>query len=736
MKQKHKDNLVMRMISRGGWRNLSLIVVSALLLELVSALQYYYAHGLLEEETEERVLTVLNYKAYSLRQVLNSTEQMMRDHLWDVEHNLHKPDSLYSVLTRIVRANDDDKIVGGFLCFVPNYYPEKGRLFEPYVYEEGGRLVKEQLGGKNGHDYTEHPAYQRIQRELKPLWSDPYEYKNASGVMSLTTYSFPLLNKKGELIAICGLDISLEWLGDTLNATRYNPSSFDLFLTRTGKLVGGPPEKRVSVERRNKVISLINDSTIEREPTFNERVSVIEFYDREIKDKGYIYTLRMEAAPHWTLALVGYDKEVYGQLDALRIYISLLMLVGFFLLGFIVHRSYRNIYRLHQADMKQERIGSELHIAQQIQQSMLPKVFPPFPERNDVDIYGMLLPAREVGGDLFDFFIRDEKLFFCIGDVSGKGVPSAMVMAQVLSLFRSLMSRGNNPAHIMVSLNEVFCHHNESNMFITFFVGVLDLPTGRLRYCNAGHDRPIIVGQDSLDVNPHLPLGVFDDVKYETQETQLENGTTLFLYTDGLTEAMNKQHEMFRLERVMETLVEKESCQALVEHMQETVNTFVQGAEQSDDMTMLAIRYHRPENVYILDESIVLKSDLKEIRDLNNFIKKVGAALLLDEKMTRKIRLAVEEAVVNVMEYAYPEGKKGDVIVAAKADSNRLKIIITDQGKPFDPTQKEKADVSLTAEERPIGGLGLLLVRELMDSINYEREGNSNVLTLRINYNK
>lgn len=736
MRQKYKDNLVMRMISRGGWRNLSLIVVSALLLELVSALQYYYAHGLLEEETEERVLTVLNYKAYSLRQVLNSTEQMMRDHLWDVERNLQSPDSLYNVLTRIVRANEDDKIVGGFLCFVPYYYPEKGRLFEPYVYEENGRLIKEQLGGKNGHDYTQHPAYQRIQRELKPLWSDPYEYKNASGVMSLTTYSFPLLNKNGELIAVCGLDLSLEWLGDTLNATRYNPSSFDLFLTRTGKLVGGPPEKRVSVERRNKVVSLINDSTIEREPTFNEYVSVIEFYDREIKDKGYIYTLRMEAAPHWTLALVGYDKEVYGQLDALRIYISLLMLVGFFLLGFIVHRSYRNMYRLHQADMKQERIGSELHIAQQIQQSMLPKVFPPFPERNDIDIYGMLLPAREVGGDLFDFFIRDEKLFFCIGDVSGKGVPSAMVMAQVLSLFRSLMSRGNNPAHIMVSLNEVFCHHNESNMFITFFVGVLDLPTGRLRYCNAGHDRPIIVGQDSLDVNPHLPLGVFDDVKYETQETQLEDGTTLFLYTDGLTEAMNKQHEMFRLKRVMETLVEKESCQMLVEHMQETVKTFVQGAEQSDDMTMLAIRYHRPENVYILDESIVLKSDLKEIRDLNNFIKKVGAALLLDEKMTRKIRLAVEEAVVNVMEYAYPEGKKGDVTVAAKADSNRLKIIITDQGKPFDPTQKEKADVSLTAEERPIGGLGLLLVRELMDSINYEREGNSNVLTLRINYNK
>jgi hypothetical protein len=152
------------MISRGGWRNLSLIVVSALLLELVSALQYYYAHGLLEEETEERVLTVLNFKAYSLRQVLNSTEQVMRDHLWDVEHNLHSPDSLYSVLTRIVRANDDDKIVGGFLCFVPNYYPEKGRLFEPYVYEKEGRLVKEQLGGKDGLDTNSNPHLARVLR--------------------------------------------------------------------------------------------------------------------------------------------------------------------------------------------------------------------------------------------------------------------------------------------------------------------------------------------------------------------------------------------------------------------------------------------------------------------------------------------------------------------------------------------------------------------------------------------
>jgi sigma-B regulation protein RsbU (phosphoserine phosphatase) len=289
----------------------------------------------------------------------------------------------------------------------------------------------------------------------------------------------------------------------------------------------------------------------------------------------------------------------------------------------------------------------------------------------------------------------------------------------------------------MMRLNEALTEQNDQNMFVTLFLGVLDLTTGKLNYCNAGHNAPIL-HQRFMDVKHNLPLGVQRDFAYEAQQIQMHYNDALFLYTDGLTEAENGKHEQYGEQQMLDKIIALVDSRPreVVEQMYADVKRFVDGAQQSDDLTMLAIRYHRPENAYILDESIVLNSDLKEIRDLNNFIKKVCGALSLDEKMTRKIRLAVEEAVVNVMEYAYLEGKKGDVIVAAKADSNRLKIIITDQGKPFDPTQKEKADVSLTAEERPIGGLGLLLVRELMDSINYEREGNSNVLTLRINYNK
>jgi hypothetical protein len=588
MKQKKEKPFIKRLGLKGGWRSLVAIVMALVLLELVSALQYYYTHHLLENELEERVLTSLNVKTFTLNATLRSAEQALEDHLWDVERCLPQPDSLYNAMKRLVVVND--KVVGAFLAFTPDYYPTMGRLFEPYVHEHDGTIIMEQIGGKDNHDYTTHPAFQRMLKERKAFWSDPYEYKDASGVHSLTTYSYPLKDSRDSLIAIYGLDVSLEWLGDTLNARHRMPSSFDLFLTESGLLVGGPSEKLVSKRRVERVVALLNDSTAERLATVNEQVRCIEFYDEDQKDKGYIYYMSKTTEPHWQVALVCYDREVYGRLESMRLYVALLMLVGFMLIGFIVHRTILNIIRMQRADMEQERISGELAIAKDIQQTMLPSKFPPYPERTDIDIYGLLVPAREVGGDLFDFFIHDEKLFFSIGDVSGKGVPSALVMAQAHSLFRIVTAKNDDPGIIMQSLNKVLCQNNKKNMFITFFVGVLDLQTGRLCYCNAGHDCPVLVGHGALDARPHLPLGVFDDVVYQSQEIVLPAETTLFLYTDGLTEAMDRTHRQFGLQRLMDALREKESCEELIVHMQKAVQQFVGDAEASDDLTMLALK--------------------------------------------------------------------------------------------------------------------------------------------------
>jgi sigma-B regulation protein RsbU (phosphoserine phosphatase) len=243
-------------------------------------------------------------------------------------------------------------------------------------------------------------------------------------------------------------------------------------------------------------------------------------------------------------------------------------------------------------------IENELKVAHDIQMSMLPKTFPPYPERDDVDIYGMLTPAKDVGGDLFDFYIRDEKLFFCIGDVSGKGVPASLVMAMIRSLFRNISLHVSEPNVIVKGLNAAVADGNETNMFATLFLGVLDLHTGVLQYCNAGHNSPLLIGEDvrTLECDSNLPIGVMDDWAFTLQETQLKPQSMIFLYTDGLNEAEDTQQAQFGEDRILR-VAETQRAEGIVEpdvivsRMEEAVHRFVDDAEQSDDLTMLAIKY-------------------------------------------------------------------------------------------------------------------------------------------------
>ena len=254
---------------------------------------------------------------------------------------------------------------------------------------------------------------------------------------------------------------------------------------------------------------------------------------------------------------------------------------------------------LKQTTASKAAIENELTIAHNIQMAMLPKIFPPYPNRNDIDIYGMLTPAKAVGGDLFDFYLHDNRLFFCIGDVSGKGVPASLVMAVTRSLFRNVSAHATEPHHIVRALNEAMSEGNESSMFVTLFVGVLELETGQLHYCNAGHDAPLLIASGScqeLPCEPNVPVGIMPGWEFAPQVAQLQPDTTVFLYTDGLNEAENAGHEQFEMERirqVAETLPSSglNTSETLVTQMAQAVAAFVGDAEQSDDLTMLAIRF-------------------------------------------------------------------------------------------------------------------------------------------------
>lgn len=523
---------------------------------------------------------------------------------------------------------------------------------------------------------------------------------------------------------------TLAWLSDTLNTGLYYPSSLCFMLSADGAMLSRPesPEKLATACY---VAGLMADPLTPRGVRGHENIGRIDFRDPESGRKAYVDYKALDHPEGWTIALVSYKDEVLGPVRSMMTKISLLFLAALLVLVLIIWRFSRVENRLRQTDLERARLDGELQVARKIQGEMLPSQLP---DREDVSLSGTVIPAREVGGDLYDFLIRDGKLFFCVGDVSGKGIPAAMVMAVTHGVFRMVADEADDPARIMQRLNTQACRNNETGMFVTFFVGVLDLATGWLNYCNAGHDHPVLVseaGAVPLPAKANLPLGPFEDYTYEAQETVVPRGAVLFLYTDGVTEAKDVNRKQFGLDRLLETLSGGSRTPGeMVRSVEESVRRFTDGAEQSDDITMLSIRYDGMER---MDETLTLSNDLSQVEPLTGFVQGLADRLGLADKPAKSLRLALEEAVVNVINYAYPPGTEGEVTVRSHVDGGKLLLTVTDSGKPFDPTAAPPVDISLPVEDRPVGGLGIHLVRHLMDAVRYERRDGKNVLTLEKN---
>ena len=720
--------------------NIAIIVTAAVLVEATSAVQYYYAKVGIRQEVEHRAESELRAKRLEIRDMMNVVEVAVENMAWAVEQRLAHPDSMLAVTQKLLASNE--YIIGSAVAFEPYYYREKGRQFSPYTYKHDGTTTSKQLG-TDQYDYHSMEWYTMPMQTGHGYWSEPY-FDEGGGEMMMSTYSLPIRDASGRSVAIFTADVSLDWLAEVINAHNIYPSSYNLLLSRKGQIIVCPVDSLVMQQSSRDVSAEMADTTIEY---INRQMIAGRSGQNTVRDnmgnKKYVFYAQIDDNTGWSMAVVCADSEIYHSLRWMAVNISVLMLIGLLLMAFIIWRAARNALRLQAVNAEKERISSELHIASAIQMGMLPKTFPTYPERDDVQLYGSLTPAKEVGGDLFDFFIRDEKLFFCIGDVSGKGVPASLVMAVTRSLFRTVSAHESMPDRIVTFMNESMSEMNETNMFVTLFVGVLDLPTGRMRYCNAGHDAPLLIGSGvgTLPVEANIPVAVMSGWKFVAQEVQIFTGTTVFLFTDGLTEAENLEHAQFQMERIEEVGRQALAAQELtpkqiIQRMSDAVHHFVAGAEQSDDLTMLAIQYIKQQTDVKLQKNIVLTNNTQEVPRLATFVDEVCQAVGFDDITTMQMNLALEEAVVNVMEYAYPSGTQGNVTVEAVSNDVRLKFTITDNGSPFDPTAKADIDTTLSVEERPIGGLGIHLVRQIMDSINYERVDGRNILTLRKNINK
>ncbi len=720
---KHENNRR----SRLAVKSVTAVVIAALLLMVTMGAQYFFVRTTLLEEAHQRALSELKANSYKIESVTHSVEETMLTMKAPIERHLHAPDSvLFGIMGNVIKSSD--LIVSCAVAFEPEYRVDDEKWSEYAVIKDNdGNIVRQQIGNAS-HDYFNMEWYRGAFNDASH-WSEPYI--NGLGDNELVvTYSIPIRDKdKDETVGVLCADIKLEWLREFTNSSPLYPGSYNIILSREGQFLVYPVDSVAKSHTAN--ASHLRDATVDE---LYRRMMAGEDGHMQVRShsgkRRQVYFAPVPKTDGWSMAIVVDEKAILGKLYGLSLLLFTLSILGLALLAFIIGRAVKDNIRLQETKEKKARLDSELHIAGDIQQAMLPG---DFPANRNVRVAAMLRPAREVGGDLYDWYLRDDKLYFIVGDVSGKGVPASLVMAVTRSLFRSTAERESNPAHIVTSINTGLTQINDNDMFVTLFVGVLDLPSGRLRYCNAGHDTPLLVNDDVrwLPVEPNLPVGLIADFEYKRQEMQLAPGTMLFFYTDGLTEAITGTHELFGADR-MQAVVCKMAGEApgeLVSAMEAAVNKFVAGADQGDDLTMLAIKYDPVLEHYNWHKSLTLPCDRARVTDLGDFMNGLADELHIDEAMAMPLRLAVEEAVVNVMSYAYPPGQEKMVTIEAHANDEKLKISIIDEGKAFDPTAAADAETRLDVEERSAGGLGIYLFRQLMDGINYERINNQNILT-------
>ena len=388
---------------------------------------------------------------------------------------------------------------------------------------------------------------------------------------------------------------------------------------------------------------------------------------------------------------------------------------------------------------EKERIEAELSVARMIQDSMLPKIFPAFPERQEFDLYAKMVPAKEVGGDLYDFFlIDDDHLVIVIGDVSGKGISAALFMVMTKDLIRSrAMTESPDPAEILTAINASLMEENSARMFVTVWLGILTISTGYLVFADAGHEYPAIKragGDFTCQKDIHsAPVAARKKTVFKDNRMFMRPGDTLYLYTDGVTEACDREKEMFTRQRMLSALngEDNPALKELDDRVRGSIEEFAGEAEQFDDITTLCFRYfgNEAESLGGSIEIGAVSENLPKVTDLiNNALK----GLSVSPKELSQILIIAEELFINIASYAYPEGG-GSVAVRAfsSVNENSLVLSFTDSGAPFNPLSAEEPDITAGIGKRKKGGLGVFYVRKKVDDIVYEYEDNKNILTVR-----
>lgn len=387
-------------------------------------------------------------------------------------------------------------------------------------------------------------------------------------------------------------------------------------------------------------------------------------------------------------------------------------------------------------DEAASRIDKELDYAKKIQLSALPSSFPAYPNQNFFDIYACMFAAKEVGGDFYDFYRIDKNRFaFLVADVSGKGIPAAMFMMEAKALIKSFAEKKLPVNEILEHANEKLCENNETGMFVTAWMGIVDLTTGVLEYANAGHNPPLLFNGSEftyLKSRPGFVLAGMEGMKYRLNTVQLNPKDRIVLYTDGVTEAVNHANEMYGEEKLKNYLNENKdlNCKDLMNQLKDSIDEFAEGVPQFDDITLLIFDFNKNKTTGMFKEK-VFKAQTEVLEDFIDFVDEELVKNDCPLKQSIQIKIALEEVFVNIAHYAYPN-KDGDVkaMVNFNEKEKAFTFILIDEGIPFNPLLRDDPDITLAAEDRNIGGLGIFITKKTMDSVMYSYENKQNILKI------
>ena len=621
--------------------SLLMVLFSAAILVVALGFLFGMSSQAIRQEAINRATKSLENTALRVESILERVEVAADNTDWLITRHLDGPDSMYVYSRRILQNNPD--LNGCSIAFEPNYFPEKGRWFSAYSLNENG-IIKTTQEGNPYYEYFYMDWYQLCKLLDRPVWTEPFADFNPEDIYSqemITSYCKPIKDKDGTYIGTISVDLSLVWLSETISAVKPYPNSYSIMLGRGGTFFVHPDPDKLFYQ------------TIFTETLDHEDEALAELGHAMLRGEEGMKQLKIDGEDcyvfyqplgdtGWSTAIVCPESDIFGGFNRVKFAIVLAVCFGLLLLlvvsfriisrelkplktlagqaetiaggnfdevlpesnrideigqlshsfGDMQHSLISYIDELKSTTAQKASIENELKVASDIQMSMVPRIFPAFPDRKDIDLFASMTPAKEVGGDLYDFFVQDDRLYFCVGDVSGKGVPASLFMAITRNMFRIIAQQGSTPVEIATLMNSFLAKDNDQSMFVTMFIGMADLKTGRLDYCNCGHNAPVLDGKFLKEQYTNQPLGLWEDDPFYGESVDDIRGRQLLVYTDGLNEAENARKQLLGNDRLLELMADTSRLSSfeVISMLIKAVEDHREGADPNDDLTLLCLK--------------------------------------------------------------------------------------------------------------------------------------------------